>query len=370
MNRTPRIVYVVLSPTFGMHQYAADLAAQTLAAGCEVHLVTTRGYPADRYQPAVTVHTPVLQRGTGFNQDGMAPGQFMAALRTIRQLRPTVVHFAAVHLWNPLLLIALRGAGIPAVHTLHDLEPHPDVRHGGLIRWWNRAVIAGAAHLLVHAAATRRTLLSRGVPPAAVTAAPLSHSFLGWERDRQLQAARPAVVYEPWVLFFGRLHTYKGLDVLLRAAQLTAAARPDPWLVLAGAGDLAEVWPHALPPGVVDRRERIDDATGWDYFRRCSLLVLPYTGASQSALPAAAYAFAKPTLVSDSGALPEVVIHEQTGWVTPAGDAAALAEQLRTALRRPHQIERMGRNGRAWYEAQRCAQAEMLATLYRRLASQ
>ena len=351
MNRTPRIVYVVLSPTFGMHQYAADLAAQTLAAGCEVHLVTTRGYPADRYQPAVTVHTPVLQRGTGFNQDGMAPGQFMAALRTIRQLRPTVVHFAAVHLWNPLLLIALRGAGIPAVHTLHDLEPHPDVRHGGLIRWWNRAVIAGAAHLLVHAAATRRTLLSRGVPSAAVTAAPLSHSFLGWERDRQLQAARPAVVYEPWVLFFGRLHTYKGLDVLLRAAQLTAAARPDPWLVLAGAGDLAEVWPHPLPPGVVDRRERIDDATGWD-------------------LPAAAYAFAKPTLVSDSGALPEVVIPEQTGWVTPAGDAAALAEQLRTALRRPHQIERMGRNGRAWYEAQRCAQAEMLATLYRRLASQ
>ena len=369
MPRALRVAYVVLSPTFGMHQYTADLATQALLAGHEVHLVTTLGYPADRYSPAIGIHTPVVQSTTGFDAGGLAAAQLAATLKTLHHLRPDVVHIAAVHLWNPLLLLALRATGVPTVHSLHDLEPHPDVRHGHLIRCWNRWVIAGASHLLVHARATRRALLSAGRSRAALTAFPLTHSFLGWELDRRLQATQPAVTYEPWALFFGRLHAYKGVAVLLAAAaELAGADLPDPWLVLAGAGDLEQIWPGPLPRGVVIHGAHIDDTSAWDYFRRCSLLVLPYTGASQSALPAAAYAFAKPVLVGNSGALAEVVIHDQTGWVTPAGDITALADQLRSAFSRPSQFQRMGRNGRAWYEAQRRAQPGILDALYRQLA--
>ena len=40
-----RICYVVLSPTFGMHQYTADPANRMAAAGHELHLVTTTRAP-------------------------------------------------------------------------------------------------------------------------------------------------------------------------------------------------------------------------------------------------------------------------------------------------------------------------------------
>ncbi len=109
------------------------------------------------------------------------------------------------------------------------------------------------------------------------------------------------------------------------------------------------------------------DALAWDLFRRCRALVLPYTGATQSALPAAAYAFGKPVVVSDSGALPECVVPGVTGWVTPAGDAAALAATLATVQATdPAVLAAMGDAGRAWRATQRARERAELARLYGR----
>lgn len=46
-----RIVYVLLSPTFGMHQYTADLANRMAEQGHAVVLVTTTTFARDRYSP-------------------------------------------------------------------------------------------------------------------------------------------------------------------------------------------------------------------------------------------------------------------------------------------------------------------------------
>ena len=44
-----RICYVLLSSTFGTHQYAADPANQMACAGHNAHLVTTTHARCDRY---------------------------------------------------------------------------------------------------------------------------------------------------------------------------------------------------------------------------------------------------------------------------------------------------------------------------------
>jgi hypothetical protein len=66
-----RICYVLLSPTFGMHQYTADLANRMVRAGHDVSLVTTCHYPGDRYLPAISVRTPVEAQDTGFSADAL-----------------------------------------------------------------------------------------------------------------------------------------------------------------------------------------------------------------------------------------------------------------------------------------------------------
>ncbi len=176
-----RIVYVLLSPTFGMHQYTADLANHQAAGGeQDVHLVTTRTLPADRYSPQVHIHTPITTRSTGFTPEGLAIWQLGEVRKTIASLRPDVVHITGVHLWNVPLVRWLTGQGIPCIHTLHDLDPHIGVRFGWLIRLWNRLILDSASHILVHGRLYRDRLLAMGKPADRVTVTPLLHLFLSY----------------------------------------------------------------------------------------------------------------------------------------------------------------------------------------------
>ena len=421
-----RVTYVLLSPTFGMHQYTADLANRMAAAGHDVHLVTTTGYPVDRYAPAVQVRTPLTSTGTGFSPEGLnlpALRRILAALpappstrqpstrgqatttgqpyndeersnvQTFKRsneplprsnvpftnlqpstsnFQPSVVHITGVHLWNLFLVHALRRRGIPTLHTLHDLDPHHGRRFGGLIRLWNQLIIASGCHLLVHGRRYRERLLARGVAEDRVTYAPLLHLFLahGAAHGAAQEAAVAAdplgedVRYEPWALFFGRLLPYKGVGDLVQAQARLDRRGASSGVTLAGSGDLARVWDGPLPAGVALRNRLIDDPEALDLFRRCGLLVLPYRDATQSALIAAAYFFRKPVIVTDVGALPEYVDEGRTGWVVPPGDPAALAACLAHALADPAGLERMGAAGRAWYERERAREWETLVGLY------
>lgn len=370
-----RICYILISPTWGMHQYTADLAGRMAgergAGGppSEVHLVTTRRAPRDRYSPAVDLHTPVDTRDTGFSVGGI--GYSVASIRRIRhivldQLQPDVVHFTGPHLWNPLLMSILRRAGVPAVHTLHDLHPHIGVAYGRLLYLWNGWVRREASHLLVHGQRYRDELVAQGVDPGRVSCTPLTHLFVGYEPEQSLCHSPPAVEYEPWALFLGRLEAYKGLGVLVEAARRLESRGGR--VVIAGPGRLEGLVQGLLPANVELRAGLVGDGDAVELFRRCGVVVLPYVEASQSALPAAAYFFGKPVLVSRAGALPEYVVEGQTGWVVPPGHPEALARALELALADQVRLARMGQAGRAWYEAQRQAEEATLQAMYAGLA--
>jgi len=360
-----RLCYVLLSPTFGMHQYTADIANRMALAGHEVHLVTTRRYPPDRYLPAVTVHTPVDTRDSGFSPDALNPSGVRTVHSTIRELKPEVVHFTGPHLWDLPLLWALRREGTPTVHSLHDLYPHVGASYGQLLCIWNRLVIDAVDRTLVHGICYRERLLARRVGPERVTYAPLLHLFLGPAWLKQAEEAALQVSYEPWALFFGRLERYKGLEDLLAAcALLPDTLRDRTRVVVAGPGSLRALWTGAFPPQVELRERFIGDEEALDLFRRCGLLVLPYRDASQSALIAAAYFFRKPVIVTRVGALPEYVQEGRTGFLVEPGDPAGLARTLAKALTDPGCLAQMGATGRAWYEAQRKIEEETLQRMY------
>jgi glycosyltransferase involved in cell wall biosynthesis len=351
-----------------MHQYTADPAAQMAQAGCDVHLITTSNLARDCYAPATHIHTPVTTHSTGFGRNGLQPAALLAVERTLTALQPDVVHFTGVHAWNPLLLTRLRRQGIPTAHTLHDLDPHAGVRFAPLIGLWNRWVLAQADHVVVHGQKYRSRLLARGLPTTRVTYLPLLHSFLGHAADAELQRSTPGRYAEPWVLFFGRLEAYKGLPELLAAATgLGRRGIPAPFLVVAGGGALEAVWRGPLPPGIVLLNRHLPDELGAELFRRCAALVLPYTSATQSALPAAAYAFGKPVIASRSGALAETVQDGVTGWTVAPGAPAELGECLAAALAAPEETATRGQVGRRWYEEQRRRQPHELLSMYRRV---
>ncbi len=364
-----RICYALLSPTFGMHQYTADLANRLAGAGHDVHVVTTTRAPRDRYVSSVVVHTPIETTSTGFSPESLRFGNVRRVETAVMDLDPDLVHFSGPHAWNLPLLHRLRGHGVPTLHTLHDLDPHLGSGYGTLLRLWNRQIINATDHILVHGETYYERLLAMGIPSERLTSTPLLHLFIGGSWVGAYPDLAAAVEYQPWALFFGRLQQYKGIEYLISACAMMSESKAFPArVVIAGSGDLSALWAGSLPPRLEIHNYLISDEEAMDLFCRCGLLCLPYVDATQSALIAAAYYFRKPVLITRTGALPEYVEEDRTGRIVEPDHPAALARALEAMLADTEGLQRMGAAGRAWYDARRAAEEEALVQVYTDLA--
>ncbi len=102
-----RLCYVLLSPTFGMYQVAADLANR-FCDEYDVHLVCATSVPRDRFAAAVHLHPLSKARSSGMDLATLDLLTLLRVMRRISALRPDVVHFVAPHIWNLPLVLWLR----------------------------------------------------------------------------------------------------------------------------------------------------------------------------------------------------------------------------------------------------------------------
>ncbi len=366
-----RLCYALLSPTFGMHQYTADLANGAARDDTHVVVITVRSTPRDRFAPQVNVQPIADVRGTGFKRGNLNPIALIKFYRAIVNVGPDIVHITGPHLWNPILLAWLKHAHIPTIHTIHDLDPHSGTHYGRLLYAWNNSIKRLADHILVHSHGYRTRLIAEGLAPERVTHTPVLHLFASYEAEEMIQqqlSAQPSIASAdstPYALFFARLEAYKGIDVLIEAMRMIEATSPLR-AIIAGKGD--RFTPTGLPTNVEVRNRLIDDREALELFSRCSLVVLPYIDATQSAVIAAAYAFGKPVIVTRTGALPEYVMEGRTGWIVEPRDVRALADRLQVAARDSARLAEMGQAGRGWYMAQRIIERRTLRRIYEQVS--
>jgi glycosyltransferase involved in cell wall biosynthesis len=124
-----------------------------------------------------------------------------------------------------------------------------------------------------------------------------------------------------YILFFGFIRQYKGLDLLLKAManeqikklniNLIVAGEfyesPEPYLQLIQEGQLEQrliLNTHYIPSNLVKY-----------YFCASDLIVQPYHTATQSGVTQIAYHFERPMLVTNVGGLAEMVPHQLCGYV-------------------------------------------------------
>lgn len=147
-----------------------------------------------------------------------------------------------------------------------------------------------------------------------------------------------------YILFFGFIRAYKGLDLLLDALSDTRLADLNVKLIVAGEFYEDEK-PYRDKIRSLHLEERIVLHTNFipngevnRFFSACDMVVQPYRTATQSGVTQIAFHFAKPMLVTNVGGLAEIIPHGKIGYVTeptPAAIAAGIAdfyEQNREAL--------------------------------------
>ena len=134
---------------------------------------------------------------------------------------------------------------------------------------------------------------------------------------------------KPYVLFFGNIHSYKGLDYLFPAMELAHTKYPELTLVVAGKGkyyfDIEKYL--KLPYFKIDNRF-IPDGELAAMIRECEFVVVPYVDATQSGVIMSAYAYCKPCIATNVGGLPEMVNHEHNGLIVEPKDVEGLAAAI------------------------------------------
>lgn len=136
-----------------------------------------------------------------------------------------------------------------------------------------------------------------------------------------------------YLLFFGLIRDYKGLDWLIDAfAKSEACKRSDVRLIVAGEfyNNGEKYIEQAKNLGVNERivwhTEFVPDSEVRYFFGAASLIVQPYKTATQSGVTQIAYHFEKPMLVTKVGGLSEIVPDGKVGYaVDPEIDAITAA---------------------------------------------
>lgn len=138
-----------------------------------------------------------------------------------------------------------------------------------------------------------------------------------------------------YLLFFGFIRDYKGLDILLKAMADERIRKAGLHLIVAGeyyskdaeAENNAIVAENKLQDTVHLFTDYIPDSQVTNYFSAADLVVQPYKHATQSGITQIAYHFEKPMVVTNVGGLPEVVPNGKVGFVAepdPASVATAI----------------------------------------------
>lgn len=126
---------------------------------------------------------------------------------------------------------------------------------------------------------------------------------------------------QKYILFFGFIRDYKGLDLLLKAMADERVRNLNLKLLVAG-----EFYTDSKPyfqlindlkieDSVIMANDFIPDSKVGDYFCAADLVVQPYKDATQSGVTQVAYYFEKPMIVTNVGGLAEIVPHGKTGFV-------------------------------------------------------
>lgn len=137
-----------------------------------------------------------------------------------------------------------------------------------------------------------------------------------------------------YMLFFGLVRAYKGLDLLLDAFGMVKDQLPDLQLIIAGEfyededKYRAQIASLGLTDRVIIRNEFIPDDDLRKYFGAADLIVQPYKTATQSGVTQVAFHFEKPMLVTNVGGLGEIVHDHKMGYACEPKTEAIAADLL------------------------------------------
>jgi glycosyltransferase involved in cell wall biosynthesis len=281
--------------------------------------------------------------------------QFRRMRAHIRSNRYDVVH-THTSVAGAMGRVAAWSARTPVrVHMLHAYAGHAGVPQPkrSAYRMVERVLGLCTTHYVAGSRFIRDVgVRSRLFRPRKVTVIPYSSRMVVGDATDAERAALRAELGLPGdaqlIALVGRIEDQKGVDLLVRAVPTVVAGAPRTHVLVVGDGTRrAEAEALADELGVAGRVH----FTGWrhdlaEVMRAVDVLALPSRWEAFGIVNLEAMAAAKPVVGFAVEGIPEVVVHGETGLLSPAGAVDDLARDLVRVLTDPELAARLGAAGR------------------------
>jgi D-inositol-3-phosphate glycosyltransferase len=260
------------------------------------------------------------------------PLSWKKAAKVISSWKPTVV---VIRFWIPFMGPALgtiarilRKRGVMVIGLVDNALPH-EARPADKILSRYFFKNCDAFFTLSKSVGEDINRLAPG-RPVATSPHPL-YDFFG-EKVSKIQAIKELNLNPDfrYILFFGFVRKYKGLDLLMEGFAKSGLKSKKVKLIVAGEfyDDSSTYFELAkslqIEESMVFRNEYIPEAEVKNYFCAAALVAQTYRSATQSGVTQIAYHFERPMLVTDVGGLSEIVPNGKAGFVVdPQPDAIA-----------------------------------------------
>lgn len=239
----------------------------------------------------------------------------------IRKQEFDVIHY--VEDPSPLFSFLLWFFRKKLVVTIHDGRPHTgdDSKKSQFVRKRLKSYVK--RFLLLNKKENKLFEEGYGVNPSYVY-----NSHLGYYEMLQMFGNKD-IKKQNYILFFGRISPYKGIEYLLKAMRRVHEVHPETRVIIAGKGEYNfDIEPY-INLGYVEFRNKfieLDELA--DLIRGAQFTVCPYTEATQSGVVYSSFALNTPVIATRVGGLPEMIDDGKTGVIVPPCDEQSLAEAI------------------------------------------
>lgn len=239
----------------------------------------------------------------------------------IRKQEFDVIHY--VEDPSPLFSFLLWFFRKKLVVTIHDGRPHTgdDNKKSQFVRRRLKSYVK--RFLLLNKKENKLFEEGYGVNPSYVY-----NSHLGYYEMLHMFGNKD-IKKQNYILFFGRISPYKGIEYLLKAMRRVHEVHPETRVIIAGKGEYNfDIGPY-INLGYVEFRNKfieLDELA--DLIRGAQFTVCPYTEATQSGVVYSSFALNTPVIATRVGGLPEMIDDGKTGVIVPPCDEQSLAEAI------------------------------------------
>ncbi len=271
-------------------------------------------------------------------------------IQTARRIRLESPDLVILHHWMPFISVGMgtivrrlgRKRGFPVIAICHNVVPHE--KQAGW-KFLSRRLLRACDGFIVLSRTVLDDLELFTESRYKVFVPHPVYDIFGAATARE-EAARYLGLNpgDRYLLFFGLVRKYKGLDLLLDAFARVKEEFGNLRLIIAGEfygrkeAVLEQIARLSLEERIILRDQFIPSGEVRYYFSLADLVVQPYRTATQSGISQIAYHFGVPMLVTDVGGLSEIVPHEKVGYVTRV-DEQAVADAIADFFRRDRAAE-------------------------------